>query len=147
MEDVLGVLNIKVIKVKKVYIIYSKRCFLMFQRKEELSYNICYILKVLVSFVMDMEFLMFYLSDLLFKFVQELRGEESFVVVIDGEGKFLGFVIMKDLFNFFVLLKRYFIVGLDLLKRYFINRVFCVEDIMVKKLIMIYVDENLGRVI
>lgn len=69
------------------------------------------------------------------------------MVVIDGEGKFLGFVIMKDLFNFFVLLKRYFIVGLDLLKRYFINRVFCVEDIMVKKLIMIYVDENLGRVI
>ncbi|BAD85747.1 hypothetical protein, conserved, containing CBS domains [Thermococcus kodakarensis KOD1] len=147
MEDVSGVSNTKATKAKKVHIIHSKRRLLMLQRKEELSHNIRYISKVPVSLVMDTEFLTLHPSDSLSKLVQELRGEESSAVVIDGEGKLLGFVTMKDLLNFFAPPKRYSIVGLDLLKRYSINRASRVEDIMVKKPITIHVDENLGRAI
>lgn len=147
MEDVVGISLTKASKTKKMHIIHSKRRLLQLQRKEELSHNIRYISKVPVSLVMDREFLKLHPDDPLSKLVQELRGEESSAVVVDDEGRLLGFVTMKDLLNFFAPPKRYSLVGLSLLKKYSVSRAPRVEDIMVKKPITIHVDENLGRAI
>ncbi|AMQ19002.1 CBS domain-containing protein [Thermococcus peptonophilus] len=147
MEDVSGVSNTKASKAKKVHLIHSKRRLLTLQRREELSHNIRYISKVPVSLVMDTEFLTLHPGDPLSKLVQELRGEESSAVVVDDEGKLLGFVTMKDILHFFEPPKRYSVVGINLLKKYSVNRASRVGDIMVKKPITINVDENLGRAI
>ncbi|ASJ01764.1 CBS domain-containing protein [Thermococcus profundus] len=147
MEGVSGVPKAKATKAKKIHLIHSKRRLLMVQRREELSYNIRYISKVPVGLVMDREFLTLHPGDPLSKLVQDLKGEESSAVVVDSEGKLLGFVTMKDLLNFFSPPKRYSVVGVNLLKKYSINRASRVGDIMVKKPITIHVNENLGRAI
>ena len=134
-------------KAKKVYLIHTKRRMLQLKRKDELSYNIRYISKVPVKLVMDREFLTLHPEDSLSKLVQSLRGEESSAVVVDDEGKLLGFITMKDLLRFFEPPRRYSIVGINLLKKYSISNASRVEDIMVRKPITIHVDENLGRAI
>jgi CBS domain-containing protein len=134
-------------KPRKLMIIHSKRRLLQLRKKEELSYNIRYISKVPVRLVMDRDFLVLHPSDSLVRLIQNLKGEESSAVVIDEEGKLLGFITMKDLLNFFAPPKRYSVVGVNLLKKYSINRASRVGDIMVKRPITIGVDENLGRAI
>ncbi|ASJ01397.1 CBS domain-containing protein [Thermococcus gorgonarius] len=134
-------------KAKKIHIIHSKRRLIQMKRKEELSHNIRYISKVPVKLVMDTEFLTLHPSDSLSKLVQDLRGEESSAVVVDEEGRLLGFITMKDLLNFFEPPRRYSIVGVNLLKKYSLNRASRVEDIMVKKPITINVKDDLGRAI
>ncbi len=137
----------KDVKTKKVQIIHTKRRMLQLKRKDELSYNIRYISKVPVKLVMDREFLTLHPEDSLSKLIQSLRGEESSAVVVDDEGKLLGFITMKDLLRFFEPPRRYSIVGINLLKKYSISNASRVEDIMVRKPITIHVDENLGRAI
>ncbi|ACS32804.1 CBS domain-containing protein [Thermococcus gammatolerans] len=134
-------------KAKKVHLIHTKRRMLQLKRKDELSYNIRYISKVPVKLVMDREFLTLHPEESLSKLVQSLRGEESSAVVVDDEGKLLGFITMKDLLRFFEPPRRYSIVGINLLKKYSISNASRVEDIMVRKPITIHVDENLGRAI
>ncbi len=134
-------------KENKIRIIHTKRRMLQLQRKEELSHNIRYISKVPVKLVMDREFLTLHPEDSLSKLIQSLRGEESSAVVVDEEGKLLGFITMKDLLRFFEPPRRYSIVGLNLLKKYSISNASRVEDIMIRKPITIHVDENLGRAI
>ena len=137
----------KLSKAKKVHLIHTKRRMLQLKRKDELSYNIRYISKVPVKLVMDREFLTLHPEDSLSKLIQSLRGEESSAVVVDDEGKLLGFITMKDLLRFFEPPRRYSIVGINLLKKYSISNASRVEDIMVRKPITIHVDENLGRAI
>lgn len=147
MGQVKTVENNKATKAKKVKIIHSKRRMIQLQRKEELSHNIRYISKVPVRLVMDREFLTLHPEDPLSKLVQSLRDEESSAVIVDNDGKLLGFVTMKDILRFFEPPKRYSIVGVGLLKKYSINRASRVGDIMVRKPITIHVDDNLGRAI
>ena len=134
-------------KERKMHIIHSKRRMLQLQRKEDMSYNIRYISKVPVRIVMDTEFLTLHPDDPLSKLVQNLRGEESSAVVVDEEGRLLGFITMKDLLHFFEPPRRYSIVGVSLLKKYSVNRASRIEDIMVRRPITIHVDGNLGRAI
>ncbi|ASJ08248.1 CBS domain-containing protein [Thermococcus siculi] len=137
----------KAAKAKKIHIIHSKRKLLQLQRKEEMSHNIRYISKVPVRIVMDTDFLTLHPDDSLSKLVQNLRGEESSAVVVDEEGKLLGFITMKDLLHFFEPPRRYSIVGIGLLRKYSVNRTSRIEDIMVKKPVTIGIDDNLGRAI
>ncbi|WP_371731698.1 HPP family protein [Thermococcus sp. ES12] len=134
-------------KAKKIKIIHSKRRLFQLQRKEELSHNIRYISKVPVSIVMDREFLILHPEDSISKLVQNLRDEESSAVVVDEEGRLMGFITMKDLLHFFEPPRRYSIVGIGLLKKYSISHASRVGDIMVRKPITIHVDDNLGRAI
>ncbi len=134
-------------KEKKIHIIHSKRRMLQLKRKEEMSHNIRYISKVPVRIVMDTEFLKLHPEEPLSKLIQNLKGEESSAVVVDEEGRLLGFVTMKDLLHFFEPPRRYSIVGLGLLKKYSISHASRVEDIMVRKPITIHVDDDLGRAI
>ena len=134
-------------KERKMHIIHSKRRMLQLQRKEDMSHNIRYISKVPVRIVMDTEFLTLHPDDPLSKLVQNLRGEESSAVVVDEEGRLLGFITMKDLLHFFEPPRRYSIVGVSLLKKYSLNRASRIEDIMVRRPITIHVDDNLGRAI
>ena len=134
-------------KARKVHIIHSKRKLLQLQRKEELSHNIRYISKVPVRLVMDTEFLTLHPADPLSTLVQNLRGEESSAVVVDEEGRLLGFITMKDLLHFFEPPRRYSIVGVSLLKKYSVNRASRIADIMVRKPVTIGVDDDLGRAI
>ena len=134
-------------KERKMHIIHSKRRMLQLQRKEDMSHNIRYISKVPVRIVMDREFLTLHPDDPLSKLVQNLRGEESSAVVVDEEGRLLGFITMKDLLHFFEPPRRYSIVGVSLLKKYSVNRASRIEDIMVRRPITIHVDGNLGRAI
>ncbi|MCD6372850.1 MAG: CBS domain-containing protein [Thermococcus sp.] len=135
------------VKESKMKIIHSKRRMLQLQRKEEMSHNIRYISKVPVKIVMDREFLKLHPEDPLSKLVQSLRDEESSAAIVDGEGRLVGFVTMKDILRFFEPPKRYSIVGIGLLKKYSLNRASRVGDIMVRKPITIHIDENLGRAI
>jgi CBS domain-containing protein len=134
-------------KAKKIKIIHSKRRMLQLQRKEELSHNIRYISKVPVSIVMDREFLILHPEDSISKLVQNLRDEESSAVVVDEEGRLMGFITMKDLLHFFEPPRRYSIVGVGLLKKYSISHASRVGDIMVRKPVTIHVDDDLGRAI
>ncbi|WP_010479880.1 CBS domain-containing protein [Thermococcus zilligii] len=134
-------------KAKKIHIIHSKRRLIQMKRKEELSHNIRYISKVPVELVMDREFLTLRPEDSLSKLVQNLEGEESSAVVVDDEGRLLGFITMKDLLHLFEPPGKYPIVGINLLKKYSLNRASRVEDIMVKKPITIHVDDDLGRAV
>ncbi|WP_297464221.1 CBS domain-containing protein [Thermococcus sp.] len=134
-------------KARKMHIIHSKRRMIQLQRKEEMSHNIRYISKVPVRLVMDPDFLTLHPDDPLSKLVQNLRGEESSAVVVDEEGRLLGFITMKDLLHFFEPPKRYSIVGVSLLKRYSINRASRVGDIMVRKPVTIRLEDDLGRAI
>ncbi|NJF25719.1 HPP family protein [Thermococcus sp. Bubb.Bath] len=147
MGDVSDVSKAKASKAKKVHLTHSKRRLLTLQRKDGLSHNIRYISKVPVKLVMDTEFLTLHPSDPLSKLVQKLRGEESSAVVVDEEGTLLGFVTMKDILHFFEPPKRYSVVGVNLLKKYSINRASRVEDIMVRNPVAISIDSNLGRAI
>lgn len=132
-------------KANKIKIIHSKRKLLQLRRKEGLSHNIRYISKVPVEIVMDRDFLVVHPDDPLFELIQNLRDEESSAVVVDDEGKLMGFVTMKDLLHFFEPPRRYSIVGIGLLKKYSISRASCVRDIMVRKPITIHIDDNLGK--
>lgn len=132
-------------KANKIKIIHSKRKLLQLRRKEGLSHNIRYISKVPVEIVMDRDFLVVHPDDPLFELIQNLRDEESSAVVVDDEGKLMGFVTMKDLLHFFEPPRRYSIVGIGLLKKYSISRASCVRDIMVRKHITIHIDDNLGK--
>ncbi len=134
-------------KERKMHIIHSKRRMLQLQRKEDMSHNIRYISKVPVRIVMDTDFLTLHPDDPLSKLVQNLRGEESSAVVVDEEGRLLGFITMKDLLHFFEPPRRYSIVGVSLLKKYSVNRASRIEDIMVRRPVTIHVDGNLGRAI
>ncbi len=134
-------------KAKKIKIIHSKRRLLQLKRKEEMSHNIRYISKVPVSVVMDREFLVLHPDDPLSKLIQNLKDEESSAVVVDDNGRLLGFVTMKDLLHFFEPPRRYSIVGIGLLKKYSISHASRVRDIMVRKPITINIDDNLGRAI
>lgn len=134
-------------KENKIRIIHTKRRMLQLQRKEELSYNIRYISKVPVRVVMDSEFLTLHPEDSLSKLVQSLRGEESSAVIVDEEGKLMGFITMKDILHFFEPPRRYSIVGIGLLKKYSMSRASRVEDIMVRKPITVHLSDNLGRAI
>ncbi|WP_456395762.1 CBS domain-containing protein [Thermococcus sp.] len=134
-------------KAKKMSIIVGKRHLVRLRRREELSYNIRYISKVPVRIAMDRDFLKLHPSDSLVKVVHELRGEESSAVVVDEEGRLIGFITMKDILHLFEPPRRYSIVGVGLLKKYSLSRASCVEDIMVRKPITIRVDDNLGKAI
>ncbi|ASJ06263.1 CBS domain-containing protein [Thermococcus pacificus] len=134
-------------KAKKIHIIHSKRRLIQMKRKEELSHNIRYISKVPVKLVMDTEFLTLHPNDSLSKLIQHLRGEESSAVVVDEEGRLLGFITMKDLLHYFEPPRRYSVVGLNLLKKYSLNRTSRVEDLMVRTPVTIGVDDDLGRAI
>ncbi len=134
-------------KTKKMSIIVGKRHLVRIRRREELSYNIRYISKVPVRMVMDRDFLTLHPSDSLVKVVHELRGEESSVVVVDEEGRLIGFITMKDILHLFEPPRRYSIVGIGLLKKYSLSRASRVEDIMVRRPITIHVDDNLGKAI
>ncbi|NJE05576.1 CBS domain-containing protein [Thermococcus sp. M36] len=134
-------------KAKKIHIIHSKRKLFQLKRKEEMSHNIRYISKVPVRIVMDTDFLTLHPSDPLSKLVQNLRGEESSAVVVDDEGRLLGFITMKDLLHFFEPPRRYSIVGIGLLKKYSISHASRVGDIMVRKPITIHLNDNLGKAI
>ncbi|NJD98765.1 CBS domain-containing protein [Thermococcus sp. LS1] len=134
-------------KANKIKIIHSKRKLLQLRRKEELSHNIRYISKVPVEIVMDRDFLVVHPDDPLSELIQNLRDEESSAVVVDDEGKLMGFVTMKDLLHFFEPPRRYSIVGIGLLKKYSISRASRVRDIMVRKPITIHIDDNLGKAI
>jgi len=135
------------IKAKKMSIIVGKRHLVQLRRRGELSYNIRYISKVPVKLVMDRDFLTLHPEDSLSKLIQSLRGEESSAVVVDEEGKLMGFITMKDLLRFFEPPRRYSIVGVSLLKKYSMSRASRVEDIMVRKPIMIHVGDSLGKAI
>ncbi|ASI99320.1 CBS domain-containing protein [Thermococcus celer] len=139
--------NSKNAKAKKITIIRSKRKLLQLKRKEELSHNIHYISKVPVRVVMDRDFLILSPDDPLQKLVQNLNDEETSAVVVDKDGRLLGFITMKDLLHFFEPPRRYSIASVGLLRRYSINRASRVEDIMVKKPITINVNDDLGRAI
>ncbi|ASJ15557.1 CBS domain-containing protein [Thermococcus radiotolerans] len=134
-------------KAKKIKIIHSKRRMLQLKRKEEMSHNIRYISKVPVRIVMDREFLTLHPEDSISKLVQNLRDEESSAVVVDEEGRLMGFITMKDLLHFFEPPRRYSIVGIGLLKKYSISHASRVGDIMVRKPITIHVEDDLGRAI
>ncbi|WP_394335162.1 HPP family protein [Thermococcus sp. 5-4] len=134
-------------KAKKIKIIHSKRRMLQIKRKEEMSHNIRYISKVPVKIVMDREFLTLHPEDSISKLVQNLRDEESSAVVVDEEGRLMGFITMKDLLHFFEPPRRYSIVGIGLLKKYSISHASRVGDIMVRKPITIHVEDDLGRAI
>ncbi|NJE11036.1 HPP family protein [Thermococcus sp. MAR1] len=134
-------------KAKKIKIIHSKRRMLQLKRKEEMSHNIRYISKVPVRIVMDREFLTLHPEDSISKLVQNLRDEESSAVVVDDEGRLMGFITMKDLLHFFEPPRRYSIVGIGLLKKYSISHASRVGDIMVRKPITIHVGDDLGRAI
>ena len=134
-------------KAKKIKIIHSKRRMLQLKRKEEMSHNIRYISKVPVRIVMDREFLTLHPEDSISKLVQNLRDEESSAVVVDEEGRLMGFITMKDLLHFFEPPRRYSIVGIGLLKKYSISHASRVGDIMVRKPITIHVGDDLGRAI
>ncbi len=147
MEDVFDISKAKADRAKKVHLIHSKRRLLALRRRERLSHNIRYISKVPVKLVMDTEFLTLHLSDPLSKLVQELRGEESSAVVVDEKGRLLGFVTMKDILHFFEPPKRYSVVGVNLLKKYTLNRASRVGDLMMRNPITISVDSDLGQAI
>lgn len=134
-------------KNKKIHIIHSKRRLIQLKRKEELSHNIRYISKVPVKLVMDREFLVLHPSDPLSYLIQRLRGEESSAVVVDEEGKLLGFITMKDLLHYFEPPRRYSVVGINLLKKYSLNRASKVEDLMIRNPVTVSVDSDLGRAI
>ena len=134
-------------KAKKLSLIHGKRRLLRLRRKEELSHNILYISKVPVEIVMDREFLILHPEDSISKLVQNLRDEESSAVVVDNEGRLMGFITMKDLLHFFEPPRRYSIAGIGLLRKYSISHASRVEDIMVRRPVTIHVDENLGRAI
>ncbi|WP_203226257.1 HPP family protein [Thermococcus sp. 2319x1] len=134
-------------KNKKVSIIIGKKRHIMLQRKEELSHNIRYISKVPVKLVMDREFLTVHPEDPLTVLIGKFTSEETSAVVVDEEGKLLGFITMKDLLHFFTMPRRYSVVGLGLLKKYTLTRASKVEDIMVTKPVTIHVDDNLGHAI
>jgi len=134
-------------KAKKIKIIHSKRRMLQLKKREEMGHNIRYISKVPVKLVMDREFLTLHPEDSISKLVNNLRDEESSAVVVDEEGRLMGFVTMKDLLHFFEPPRRYSIVGVGLLKKYSLSHASRVGDIMVRKPITIHVDEDLGRAI
>ncbi|KPU63098.1 CBS domain-containing protein [Thermococcus argininiproducens] len=134
-------------KNKKIAIIIGKKRHLQLQRKEELSHNLRYISKVPVKIVMDKDFLTVHPQDSLTVLIGKFTSEETSAIVVDDEGKLLGFITMKDLLQFFTTPRRYSVVGLGLLKKYTITRASRVEDIMVTKPITIHVDDNLGHAI
>ena len=134
-------------KHKKMSIIIGKKRHLMLQRKEDLSHNIRYISKVPVKIVMDREFLTVHPDDPLTVLVSKFTSEETSAIVIDKEGRLLGFITMKDLLQFFTTPRRCSVVGLGLLKKYTITRASRVEDIMVTKPITIHIEDNLGHAI
>ncbi|WP_297510778.1 CBS domain-containing protein [Thermococcus sp.] len=147
MEPSGTVLAGKASKAGKAHITHSKRRMIQLRRKEELSHNIRYVSKVPVRIVMDRDFLRVSPSDSLSVLIQSLRGEETSAVVVDEEGRLLGFITMKDILRFFEPPKRYTVVGVNLLKKYSINRASRVEDIMVRRPITIGIDDDLGRAI
>ncbi|NJE62535.1 CBS domain-containing protein [Thermococcus sp. 21S7] len=134
-------------KAKKIKIIHSKRRMLQLKRKGEMSHNIRYISKVPVRIVMDRDFLTLHPEDSISKLVENLRDEESSAVVVDEEGRLMGFITMKDLLHFFEPPRRYSIVGIGLLKKYSISHASRIRDIMVRKPITIHVEDDLGRAI
>ncbi|WP_457751870.1 CBS domain-containing protein [Thermococcus sp.] len=134
-------------KAKKIHIIHSKRKLLQMKRKEELSHNIRYISKVPVRVVMDVEFLRVRPEDSLVTLITHLSDEESSAVVVNDDGKLVGFVTMKDILHFFDVPTRHSIVGIGLLKKYSVTRATRVEDIMVMKPITIRVNDDLGHAI
>ncbi len=135
------------VKDRKVSIVHSKRRMMALRRKEDLGHNIRYISKVPVRIVMDRDFLTVKQSDSLTKLIQSLRGEESSAVVVDDDGKLLGFITMKDILRFFEPPKSYSVVGVSLLKKYSLGRASTVGDIMVRSPVTVNVDDNLGRAI
>ncbi|MCD6558857.1 MAG: CBS domain-containing protein [Palaeococcus sp.] len=134
-------------KEKKVQIIIGKRRHLQLERRKEVSYNIRYIGKVPVRIVMDTEFLKVHPQDSLVDLIDKLRGEETSAVVLDEEGKLLGFVTMKDLLKFFAPFQKHTVIGVGLLKRYSLTRASRVEDIMITKPITIGIEDTLDQAI
>jgi len=137
----------KASRTQKAHLVHGKRKMLQLRKREELSHNIHYISKVPVGIVMDRDFLTVSPDDPLSVLIQNLRGEETSAVVVDEEGKLLGFVTMKDLLHFFEPPRGYSIVGGRLLRRYSLNRTSKVKDIMVRKPVTIKIGENLGKAI
>jgi len=134
-------------KHRKMSIITGKKRHMQLQRKEELSHNIRYISKVPVKIVMDKDFLTVHPQDPLTHLIRKFTSEETSAIVVDDEGRLLGFITMKDLLQFFTTPRRYSVVGLGLLKKYTITRASRVEDIMVTKPITIHIEDNLGHAI
>ncbi len=136
-----------VAKSNKVKMLHTKKRLLQLQKKEELSHNIKYISKVPVRIVMNRDVLKLHPSDSLSKLVRELRDERSCALVVDEREHLKGFITMKDLLHFFQPPKRYSIVGINMLKRYSLNRASRVGDIMVKRPITVSIDERLDKAI
>ncbi|ASJ09843.1 CBS domain-containing protein [Thermococcus sp. P6] len=134
-------------KSTKLKIIHTKRRLLHLKRKEEIGYNVRYISKVPVKVVMNRDILLLHPEDSLSKLIRSLRGEETSAVVVDDEGRLLGFITMKDLLHFFEPPKGYSVVGLGLLKKYSVSHGSLVKDVMVRKPVTIHVDDDLGRAI
>ncbi|AEC51367.1 hypothetical protein PNA2_0450 [Pyrococcus sp. NA2] len=132
---------------RKICRIIGKRKLVLSARKEELSHNIKYISKVPVRIVMDKEFLKVRPETPLFELISMFTSEETSAVVVDEEGKLVGFITMKDLLHYFVPPRKYSIAGFGMLKKYILSRATRVEDIMIKKPIVIDVNENLGQAI
>ncbi|NJE02094.1 HPP family protein [Thermococcus sp. JdF3] len=134
-------------KAKKIRIIHSKRRLLQLQRKEELSHNIRYVSKVPVRLVMDRDYLVVHPHDSLATLIESMGEEESSAIVVDSEGKLVGFVTMKDILHLFDVPRRHSIVGFGLLKRYSVTRATRVEDIMVTRPITVGINDDLGHAI
>ncbi|WP_048166035.1 CBS domain-containing protein [Palaeococcus pacificus] len=128
-------------------IIVGKRRHVQLEKRKEMSHNIKYISKVPVKLVMDKDFLKVHPEDSLVELVGKLRGEETSAVVVDDEGKLLGFITAKDLLKFFAPLHRHTVIGLGLLKRYSLTRASYVRDIMITKPITITIDDYLDHAI
>ncbi|CAB49348.1 CBS domain-containing protein [Pyrococcus abyssi] len=132
---------------KKVCRIIGKRKLVLMARKEELSHNIKYISKVPVKIVMDREFLKVKPETSLFELISMFTSEETSAVVVDDDGKLIGFITMKDLLHYFVPPRKYSIAGFGMLKKYVLNRATRVEDVMIRRPIVIGVDDDLGQAI
>ncbi|AFK23349.1 HPP family protein [Pyrococcus sp. ST04] len=132
---------------RKVAKIMGKRKLVLLARKEELSHNLKYISKVPVSLVMDRDFLKVHPETPLFELIEMFTVEETSAVVVDEEDRLVGFVTMKDLLNYFVPPRKYSVVGFGMLKRYALNRASRVRDVMVKRPIVISINDNLGHAI
>ncbi len=139
--------NDKATKAGKVKIIRSKRRLLQMKRKEELSHNIRYVSKVPVRLVMDRDYLVVHPHDSLATLIESMGEEESSAIVVDSEGKLVGFVTMKDILHLFDVPRRHSIVGFGLLKRYSVTRATRVGDIMVTRPITIGLNDELGHAI
>ncbi|BAA30976.1 CBS domain-containing protein [Pyrococcus horikoshii] len=132
---------------KKILRIIGKRKLVLMSRREELSYNIKYISKVPVRIVMDKDFLKVRPETPLFDLISRFSSEETSAVVVDDEGKLIGFITMKDLLHYFVPPRRYSIAGFGMLKKYTLSRATRVEDIMIRRPIVINVNDDLGQAI